>query len=282
MKARNFSPKRENENPRPLHRLGQNFLVDRGVLADIVARGDVRAGDVVLEVGPGRGILTRALLERGAAVHAVELDQRLRPELEALRDSPEAAGRLSLHWADALKVDYAALVPSPGKVIANIPYNITTPLIWRLIGFGLAYHLYMVQKEAAERLAAPADTKARYPLGVTLEVMGTVTQVRRVAPTCFRPVPKVESELVEIVIQKNHELARDPSWSELLHRAFAHRRKTLLNNLGRERTSPLFHFWAERLDEAGIDPKLRAEDLDGEAWLRLYRSSRGPVPPEAG
>ncbi|WP_279369727.1 ribosomal RNA small subunit methyltransferase A, partial [Fretibacterium fastidiosum] len=146
-----------------LRRLGQNFLVDRGVLAEIVERSGVGEGDVVLEVGPGQGVLTRALLERGCLLHAVELDERLRPELEALAAASE--GRLCLHWGDALRTDLAALVPFPAKVIANIPYSITTPLIWRLLALapkGLAYCLLMVQKEAADRLLAPADTRERY------------------------------------------------------------------------------------------------------------------------
>ena len=255
---------------RALHRFGQNFLVDRGVLADIVGRSAAGEGDVVLEVGPGQGVLTRALLERGVScLHAVELDERLRPGLEAL-----AAGepRLRLHWGDALRVDYTAFDPFPNKVVANIPYNITTPLIWRLLAFahlGLTYHLYMVQKEAADRLTAPADTRERYPLGVTLEVMGAVTRVRKVPASCFRPAPRVESALVEIVIQRHHELTRDPLWSELLHRAFAHRRKTLLNNL---RGFKGLGDWAGFLAGAGVDPGARAEDLEGERWLELCRA----------
>ncbi len=254
---------------RALHRFGQHFLVDQNVLVEIVERSAVGPGDVVWEIGPGQGVLLRALLERQIAfLHAVELDERMKPGLEALaaRDP-----RLKLHWGDALRLDYPAeLVPFPGKVVANIPYNITTPLIWQLLAFarpGLTYHLYMVQKEAADRLAAPADTRERYPLGVTLEVMGTVTRVRKVPASCFRPAPRVESALVEIVIQRHHELTCDPLWSELLHRAFAHRRKTLLNNLKGFRS---LEDWAGFLAGAGVDPRARAEDLEGDVWLTLY------------
>ena len=276
---------------RALHRYGQHFLVDRNVLAEIVERSSVGPEDVVLEVGPGPGVLTRALLERmdingGGCLHAVELDERMKPGLEALaaRDP-----RLKLHWGDALRLDCPAeLVPSPNTVVANIPYNITTPLIWRLLAFarlGLTYHLYMVQKEAADRLAAPADTRERYPLGVTLEVMGIVTRVRKVPASCFRPAPRVESALVEIVIQRHHELTCDPLWSELLHRAFAHRRKTLLNNLkgfhGIEGVSggqlpPDINVedWGSFLADAGVNPRARAEDIEGDVWLELYRALR--------
>lgn len=259
------------EGFRALHRLGQNFLVDRNVLADIVARADVRNGDVVLEVGPGHGVLTRALLERGARVHAVELDQRLRPELEAL--AAERGDRLSLVWGDAMRVDYEALSPLPNKVVANIPYNITTPLIWRLLALAplsLNYHLYMVQREAALRLTAPPGTKERYPLGVTLEVMGRATRVRSVPPSCFRPQPKVDSALAEIVLERRLELGRDGLWNGLLRRGFAHRRKTLMNNLKGFGGAN----WAELLARTGINPSARAEDLGGGAWLELHRLCR--------
>ena len=108
-----------------LRRLGQNFLIDRNILSEIVERARVGAEDVILEVGPGQGVLTRALLEWGPAfLHAVELDERLRPGLEALAAEDS---RLSLHWGDALRMDFASFVPLPNRVVANIPYNITTP-----------------------------------------------------------------------------------------------------------------------------------------------------------
>ena len=261
-----------------LHRLGQNFLVDRNVLAEIVERSGVGEGDVVLEVGPGQGVLTRALLERGCVLHAVELDQRLRPELEPL----EAGGRLFLHWGDALRMDYASFAPFPKKVIANIPYNITTPLIWKLLEFaplGLASCLFMVQKEAADRLTAPADTKERYPLGVTLEVMGETSCIRRVPPSCFRPMPRVESALVEIFIRKNQDLPEGGLWSELLHRAFAHRRKTLHNNLKDFKGIDAAR-WDALLEECGVSPLARAEDLAGEEWLSVFRLLRARLNPQ--
>lgn len=260
---------------RALHRFGQNFLVDRGVLEDIVRRASIGEDDVVLEIGPGQGVLTRALLERGCSrLHAVELDERLRETLEslALREP-----RLCLHWNDALRVDYAALDPFPRKVVANIPYSITTPLIWTLLRFagrGLRYHLYMVQKEAADRLAAEADTKERYPLGVTLEVMGGVERVRRVPPSCFRPRPRVDSAVIEIVLTRNFHLMEDALWSDMLHRAFAQRRKTLFNNL---KGFGKIEDWEELLRKTGLDPRNRAEDLRGEEWLRLHEALRTSV-----
>jgi 16S rRNA (adenine1518-N6/adenine1519-N6)-dimethyltransferase len=264
---------------RARRRLGQNFLVDRNILLEIVERARIGRDDVVLEVGPGRGVLTRELLSRGCAcLYAVELDTRLRDVLEPMQTHDP---RLRLIWADALRVEYGALSPFPGKVVANIPYNITTPLIWKLLFFaprGLTRHLYMVQKEAADRLLAPRDTKERYPLGVALEAMGGVTLVRRVPPSCFRPVPRVDSAIVEIAITQNFHLMRNRLWSDLLHVSFRQRRKTLLNNLkGFMGTDN----WRPVLEAAGIPERIRAEDLSVEEWLGIYsRLSTDAVPPE--
>lgn len=241
-----------------LKRYGQNFLADKNILGVMVRRSCASEDDCVLEIGPGHGVLTRALLKEGVmCLHAVELDERFKSELEELALSDT---RLVLHWGDAVKYDYASLSPFPNKVIANIPYNITTPLIWNLLKYsslGLTYHLYMLQKEAAERLIALPDTKARYPLGITIQAMGKASVVKKVSPECFRPVPKVESAIVELVIERNYELASSVLWSELLHRGFSHRRKTLANNL-------------KGFCDAGELGKMRAEDLSCDEWLKIY------------
>lgn len=244
---------------RALKRYGQNFLTDRNILGLMVRRSGVGAGDCVLEIGPGHGVLTLALLAEGVrCVHTVELDERFRPELEGIGDE-----RLVLHWGDAVKFGYELLSPFPNKIIANIPYNITTPLIWKLLQYsslGLTYHLYMLQKEAADRLTAPPDSKLRYPLSVMIEAMGRASVVRNVSRECFRPIPKVNSALVEVVIERNFGLACSGAWSGLLHRGFAHRRKTLANNLK-----------GVVSDLQGLG-NMRAEDLSCEEWLRLYGS----------
>ena len=245
-----------------LKRYGQNFLIDRNILGLMVERSGACENDCVLEIGPGHGVLTRELLARGVkCVHAVEVDERLRPELEELAGQDR---RLMLHWGDAVKFDYSALEPFPNKVIANIPYNITTPLIWNLLkfaGLGLKYHLYMLQKEAAIRITAPPGTKARYPLGVCIEAIGRASIVRKVAPECFRPIPQVDSAITEIMIERNTELASSDLWSELLHRGFAQRRKVLANNL-------------KGFAETGELGRKRAEDLTCEEWVKIYSSVR--------
>ena len=246
-----------------LKRYGQNFLIDKNILSLIIRRASLAPDDVILEIGPGHGVLTRELLAAGVRhVHCVEIDERMRPELEEIAGNDT---RLALHWGDAVKFAYGTLSPFPNKVVANIPYNITTPLIWELLKFagnGLTYHLYMLQKEAALRLTAPPDTKERYPLGVAIEAMGHAAIVRNVPRECFRPVPNVDSVLCEIVCEKNCELARDSLWSELLHCGFAHRRKTLANNL---------KGFADALSYGGM----RAEDLTCGQWLEIYRAAKG-------
>ncbi len=251
---------------RALKRYGQNFLQDRNILAFMIERSGVCENDCVLEIGPGHGILTRALLDSNVkCVHSVELDERFHDELDelSLRDT-----RLQVHWGDAVTFDYDSLVPFPNKVIANIPYNITTPLIWKLIQYaehGLTYHMYMLQKEAAIRLTAPPDTKARYPLGVTIEATGHASIVKNVSRECFRPIPNVDSVIAEIVIERNFEIACDSLWSEMLHRGFAHRRKTLQNNLKDFVSVP---------DEYA---KMRAEDLTCNEWIEIYNMKKAPA-----
>ena len=258
-------------------RFGQNFLVDRNILLDIMEHASISPSDVILEVGPGYGTMTKELLDRGCALlYAVELDIRLQDILEKLAsDYP----RLQVVWGDAVRVDYDVFSPFPNKVVANIPYNITTPLIWRLLTFaprGMNNHVYMVQKEAADRLIAARDTKDRYPLGVSLEVMGEATVVRKVPPTCFRPVPRVDSAVVKITLKHNFHLMQNSLWSDLLHAGFRQRRKTLVNNL---KGFGGVDNWLPMLELSGIEPKIRAEDLSGEEWLRLYSTATKPDNP---
>ena len=247
---------------RALKRYGQNFLVDKNILACIIKRANLEPDDVILEIGPGHGVLTRALLaENVRCVHCVEIDERMRPELEEIAGNDS---RLCLHWGDAVKFDYASLSPFPKKVIANIPYNITTPLLWELLKFaseGMNYHLYMLQKESAMRIIAREDTKERYPLGVTVQAMGHAAIVRNVPRECFRPVPNVDSVIAEIVLERNYGLADDSLWSEILHKGFSHRRKTLANNLKN---------FADVLNYGSM----RAEDLTCEQWLEIYRAQK--------
>lgn len=254
--------------------IGQNFLIDESVVAYTVKRAAVAPDDVILEIGPGGGILTRGLLSAGPReLYAVEVDERLRDGLERIAASD---GRLRLFWGDAVRFDYGAGLPdTPTKIVANLPYHITTPILWtfleKLIPAGVSYMLLMVQLESAERIASPAHSRARSPLGVTVEAMGGAEILRKVPPQAFRPQPRVNSALIEIKIEKNRGLANDGGWRALLARSFAQRRKTLVNNwtagwpeMGRERALAL-------LEAHGLSATARAEELSLEKWFELAK-----------
>lgn len=254
--------------------IGQNFLIDESVVAYTVKRAAVTPDDVILEIGPGGGILTRGLLSAGPrALYAVEVDERLRDGLEALASRD---GRLRLFWGDAVRFDYRAELPeTPTKIVANLPYHITTPILWtfleKLIPAGVGYMLLMVQLESAERIASPERSRARSPLGVTVEAMGGAEILRKVPPQAFRPQPRVNSALIEIKIDKNRGLANDRTWRALLARSFTQRRKTLVNNwtagyadIDRERALAI-------LDAHGLSATARAEELPLEKWFELAK-----------
>lgn len=254
--------------------IGQNFLIDESVVAYTVKRAAVTPDDVLLEIGPGGGILTRGLLSAGPrALCAVEVDERLRDGLEALASRD---GRLRLFWGDAVRFDYRSELPeTPTKIVANLPYHITTPILWtfleKLIPAGVGYMLLMVQLESAERIASPERSRARSPLGVTVEAMGGAEILRKVPPQAFRPQPRVNSALIEIKIEKNRELANDRTWRALLARSFTQRRKTLVNNwtagyadIDRERALAI-------LDVHGLSATARAEELPLEKWFELAK-----------
>lgn len=254
--------------------IGQNFLIDESVVAYTVKRAAVTPDDVILEIGPGGGILTRGLLSAGPrALCAVEVDERLRDGLEALASRD---GRLRLFWGDAVRFDYRSELPeTPTKIVANLPYHITTPILWtfleKLIPAGVGYMLLMVQLESAERIASPERSRARSPLGVTVEAMGGAEILRKVPPQAFRPQPRVNSALIEIKIERNRGLANDRTWRALLARSFTQRRKTLVNNwtagyadIDRERALAI-------LDAHGLSATARAEELTLEKWFELAK-----------
>ena len=261
--------------------LGQNFLVDRNILRCILEQAHILPEDTVLEIGAGQGVLTRELAASPCAfLFSVEIDDGLEPYLRDIQLL--YPGKFALLWGDALVLEYASLSPAPTKVVANIPYNITTPLLWRLLeqlpGMGTSYFLLMVQKEAAERITASPGTKERYPLGITLELMGSASSVREVPPTAFRPAPAVVSALLEIRLSGTYSfLPNDTLWRDLLRSGFSQRRKKLTNNL---RSFLPSIRWGEMLDTSDIHQNARAEDLTAEQWIALWRSLKKSLSPE--
>jgi 16S rRNA (adenine1518-N6/adenine1519-N6)-dimethyltransferase len=212
----------------PKKAYGQHFLADENILRVIERLAALEADDVVLEVGPGLGVLTRFLADRVAHVHAVEVDRSLEPRL---RQELAARGNVDLVFGDALRLDLAALDPAPGKLVANLPYNVATPIVVEsLDGLpSLGHWCVMVQREVADRFFAEPRTKAYGAVSVLLQLTTEKTGFHPVARTVFRPPPNVDSALVAF---RRRELPAD--YAELkrfVEAAFAHRRKTLPNSL---------------------------------------------------
>jgi 16S rRNA (adenine1518-N6/adenine1519-N6)-dimethyltransferase len=208
--------------------LGQHFLVDRNILAVIGRLAELEARDIVLEIGPGEGVLTRYLADRVACVHAVELDRSLEPRLaEALAGSRN----VQLLFGDALHLDLAALEPPATKLVANLPYTVATPIVAdSLDGLPLlARWCVMVQREVADRFFAEPGTKAYGAVSVLVQLAAERTGFHPVSRTVFRPPPNVDSALVAFrrkPLPENFQAVR-----RVVAAAFGHRRKTLPNAL---------------------------------------------------
>jgi 16S rRNA (adenine1518-N6/adenine1519-N6)-dimethyltransferase len=247
----------------PSRALGQNFVADANTVRRIARLARVGAGDQVVEVGAGLGSLTLALLESGAAVTAVEVDGHLAP---ILREVVEPAGAVVVH-ADAMALDWPALLaPHPSWVlVANLPYNIATPLVLDLLAGAPAIErmLVMVQLEVGERLAAGPGTKAYGIPSVRRAWWADAAVIGKVPPTVFVPQPRVESGLVEV---RRHPPPGDDDLRRavfaLVEAGFGQRRKMLRRSLAD-------HAGADALTAVGIRPEARAEELELDDWIRL-------------
>jgi len=208
--------------------LGQHFLVDENLLGVIGRLAELAPEDVVLEVGPGLGVLTSFLADRTAHVHAVELDRSLEPPLrEALADR----ANVELHFGDALRLDLGALDPAPTKLVSNLPYNIATPLVVESLDGLPSVGLWcvMVQREVADRLFAAPSTKAYGSVSVLVQLVCERTGFHPVSRTVFRPPPNVDSALV--AFRRVGLPEAFPLVKKVVVAGFAHRRKTLPNSL---------------------------------------------------
>jgi len=212
-------------NVAPKKRLGQHFLVDENILGVIGRLAELEPHDVVLEIGPGLGVLTRYLAARVARVYAVELDASLEPHL---RDAGE---NVVLRFGDAVQLDLNALAPDATKLVANLPYNVATPLLVESLD-GLPRidsWCVMVQREVADRLFASPSTKAYGSVSVLVQLVCERTGLHPVSRTVFRPPPNVDSALVAF---RRVELPESfDTVKKVVVAAFAHRRKTLPNSL---------------------------------------------------
>jgi 16S rRNA (adenine1518-N6/adenine1519-N6)-dimethyltransferase len=240
--------------------LGQNFLLDLNLTNSIARLNGPLDGLSVVEIGPGPGGLTRALLLNGAqSVDAIEFDARAIAVLEPLVTA--SGGRLRLHHKDALNAD----VPSYGDtVIANLPYNVATPILINLLkNIGrINFMLLMFQKEVAERIAAKPDSSAYGRLSVMSQWLCQCKVVKTLPPGAFTPPPKISSA---VVLFKPRALADQPKFEtmeKIVATAFNQRRKMLRSSLGD---------YAVHLEAANIDSKLRAEDVDVDSYVRLAK-----------
>ena len=204
-------------------RLGQHFLADPNLLEAIVRESGVGPDDVVLEVGGGAGALTERLAPRVRRLHVVEVDERLRPELESLASE---AGNVELVWADAIRADLGALDPPPTRMVSNLPYSIATPLILKTIEElpGVTSWTLLVQREIADRLRAAPGSRTYGAPSVLVQLATEVELLRTVDRAVFTPRPRVDSALV--ALRRRGPAAPEPV-RRLVREAFAHRRKSL-------------------------------------------------------
>lgn len=256
-------------------RLGQNFLVNEDVVAAIVAAAAIEPGDAVLEIGPGIGTLTQGLAEAGAAVTAVELDARL---VTVLGQTLAGYDNVRLVHGDILKVDISReMTKEPYKVVANLPYYITTPILMRLLEQRLPVSLLvtMVQKEVAERMVAEPGGKDYGALSVAVQYYTAPEIVFTVPPSAFIPAPAVESAVIRCAVRAVPPVAvaDERMFFRTVKAAFAQRRKTLANGLKAAGLPPAAA--AEVLAAAGIDGNRRGETLSlaefaavADAWTK--------------
>jgi 16S rRNA (adenine1518-N6/adenine1519-N6)-dimethyltransferase len=246
-------------------RLGQNFLVDRNILDVIERLAELDPNDVVLEIGGGPGILSERLAERVRHVHVVEIDRTLEPRL---RDVLVSHGNVSVHIADALALELVGLDPKPGKVVANLPYGIAATFILRTVDElpTVQSWVVMVQREVGERLAAHPGERAYGAPSVLAQLACDVRVLRPVSRTVFRPVPNVDSVLVGLWRRRPPP---DPAVRELVHDAFAHRRKALAGSLALRGRGALRERVRDALVELGHPADERAERLSPDEFREL-------------
>lgn len=272
LKKHNFAPNKF---------LGQNFLIDEKVLEKIIETADIKEGDNVIEIGPGLGVLTQALLAKGANVAAIEKDKELIPVLEEnLKEFKNACGEQSRTMKilndDFLAIGLDKLISDFDgyyKVVSNIPYYITSPVLRKILTAEKKPQeiVFLVQREVAERIAAkPGDMSV---ISVFVQFYGTPSVEKIVKPESFWPAPKVESAILKIVLNKKPALAGDElkKFWRLVKIGFSSRRKTLANNLAAGfRIKPIEI--RDSLKGLGFTDKTRAQELSMEDWLKLFRA----------
>ncbi len=260
----------------PRKKLGQHFLIDRNILNKVIRTAGVNKEDVVLEVGPGLGEMTLALARQAKRVIAIEIDSRL---VEILKQKLSAITNVEFVEEDILKTDFDLIVrkvKSPLKVVANLPYQISTPLLFRFIESRRLFSnlTLMLQREVVERITASPGGKAYGALSVLIQAVSHPSLQFTIRPAAFFPPPKVESAVVRIVWKEepSFEGKEEEEWFKKVVRAsFSYRRKTLLNALKHSRLFPLNSI-ERKIDAIGINPRTRPESLSLEDFVRLAKA----------
>ena len=247
-------------------RYGQNFLRDPNLARVAIDRAELQSTDVVLEVGPGKGILTELLAETVATVQAIEIDKVLEPHLAPLL---AAHPNVQLTWGDAMKVPLGELSPAPTAFVANLPYNVATPLVLRSIPElpTITRWCVMVQREIADRMFADPSTPAYGAVSVLMQLACDRTDLHPVGRAVFDPPPRVDSALVAFR-RRTDWPERAPEWerlSRLVHAGFQHRRKTLVNGLTMAQLATRAQAEAV-LTSLGHDVRIRAEAIAPADW----------------
>ena len=243
-------------------RFGQHFLRDPDVIDAILREISPAASDIIVEIGPGQGAITRHLASRAGALHAIELDRDLAAELDdEYRDNPA----VHVHQADALRFDFGGL-GRPLRVVGNLPYNISTPLLFHLLDYRdrIRDMHFMLQKEVVDRMAAPPGSKAYGRLSIMLGCHFAIDALFDVDPDAFEPPPRVTSAVVRLVPlpMGTYDIHDGKTLSMLVATAFSQRRKTIRNALRQVAA-------AEDFAAAGIDPGLRAEAISIDRYVTL-------------
>jgi len=254
----------------PKKLLGQNFLVDEKIASKIVEAVDIRKGDTIVEVGPGRGILTEKILSFPCKLFAVELDRRLHSFLQRKLEDRK---NLKLVRGDFLVFDLGLAAETDKlKLVGNLPYRITGPVMRKVVEEReiIDSAVFMVQREVAERLSAGAGTKAYGPLSIFVQVHAKVERLFNVPPRCFKPQPKVSSAAVKITLRSEPlvKAEEEEFFFWLVKTAFSQRRKMFVNSISDSLkiSKPELQ---QRLVEVGLEKRCRPEDIEIEEFIRL-------------
>ncbi|HKL43295.1 MAG TPA: 16S rRNA (adenine(1518)-N(6)/adenine(1519)-N(6))-dimethyltransferase RsmA [Clostridia bacterium] len=263
--------------------LGQNFIINDFIIDEIIRRGDISEEDSILEIGPGIGVLTQALAETAHQVIAVELDNKLIP---ILNETLEEYDNVKIIHNDILKIDVSRMIEEkmekPTKVVANLPYYITTPIIMKLIEevSGIEEIIVMVQKEVAERMVSEPGTKDYGSLSVAVQYYCDAMIILEVPRDNFMPAPNVDSAVIRLIVKDEPtvNVLNEAFFFKIIKGAFALRRKTLINSLSKSAIGIDKELLKNILEDMNIDLRIRGEKLDindfAELSNRIYKETQ--------